>query len=101
MKTPTYKEASQGILNFLEKQSGWTVRKDLKVPWARRDDGLKFWFKSQSVYFGENRPLLSTFWDMREIWKQNLEGKNILPLFENYDGNIASEPFGRFDQLEI
>lgn len=49
-KKPTYAQFHSDFMGALEKD-GWSVKRDLKVPWAKSPDGKhKLWFKKQAVY---------------------------------------------------
>ncbi len=45
----TYDQAKRQILDALDTLPGWTVKKDLKIPWADNRN-VKIWFKRQAIY---------------------------------------------------
>ena len=46
----TFKQVKEVLFGFL-KESGWTLKLDLKVPHATSPDGrTRVWFKAQSIY---------------------------------------------------
>lgn len=49
----TFKEAREKLINHL-RETGWEVKTDLKVPWARTghsNDRITLWFKPQAVWY--------------------------------------------------
>ena len=70
----TYKEAKDKILEALRNIEGWTVKDHsskfikMKVPWVKHEDRkFKVWFKSQSIYTGQDKPIHSSHLDMKKI----------------------------------
>lgn len=49
-KKKTFPQARKEIFDHL-KSKGWTVKENLKIPWAKDpDNDVQIWFKAQAVY---------------------------------------------------
>jgi hypothetical protein len=64
----TYDQAKNDLLDSLELE-GWVVNKFLKVPWASPDKktDMRLFFKSQSIYKGQGKPVHSLHTDMKKL----------------------------------
>ena len=66
MKLRTYKDARKRIIDILKSDDAWTVKDNLKTPWAKHEDmTVKIWFKPQAIWFGDDRPYHSMHLDIR------------------------------------
>lgn len=98
-KRPTFAKAREGAFGALE-EDGWSVKKDLKVPKARKDidgDEVILHFKPQAVYMEVKgkAPPRSLHTDIRDVdpkqWAQTLEkeAKDMIELEERFKYGAA------------
>ena len=70
----TFAEARKKVMDNL-KADGWTVKENLKIPWAQKED-VRLWFKPQAIWFTKTNHTLqnarSTGYDVKEVAEESL-----------------------------